>query len=254
MARADLAVALDLVELDERDRSQHVREIGLVAGNGDVVEGAVPPAHDAQIVERGLRCRRVGGDQPALARGDVLRRVEAEAGDVGDRAHLPAAVTRLGGMRGVFHDRHAECEQLVEIGRLAVEVDRHDRLRPLVHQLGHACRVDVERVGPDIGEHRGRAAVDDHVGRRRPGDRRRDHLVTRDRPRERPATRCSAAVHDETASTCLASRYSRMRASSSAARGPVVSQPERSVSATASISSSPIAGGWNDRKVSRLRC
>ena len=53
---------------------------------------------------------------------------------------------------------------------------------------------------------------------------------------------------DETASTCSASRYSRMRASSSAVRGPVVSQPERSVSATASISSSVIAGGWNERK------
>ena len=43
-----------------------------------------------------------------------------------------------------------------------------------------------------------------------------------------------------------------MRASSSAVRGPVVSQPERSVSVTASISSSAIAGGWNDRNVSLL--
>src|SRR2546421_3047114 len=43
-----------------------------------------------------------------------------------------------------------------------------------------------------------------------------------------------------------------MRASSSAVRGPVVNQPERSVSATASISSSPIAGGWKERKVVRL--
>src|SRR5438067_4979402 len=43
-----------------------------------------------------------------------------------------------------------------------------------------------------------------------------------------------------------------MRASSSAVRGPVVSQPDRSVSATASTSSSVIAGGWNDKKVSRL--
>src|SRR6266404_80703 len=43
-----------------------------------------------------------------------------------------------------------------------------------------------------------------------------------------------------------------MRASSSAVRGPVVSQPERSVSETAAISSSEIAGGWNDRKVFRL--
>jgi hypothetical protein len=58
-------------------------------------------------------------------------------------------------------------------------------------------------------------------------------------------------VQDETASTCFASRYSRMRASSSAVRGPVVSQPERSVSETASISSSVIAGGANERNVPR---
>ena len=64
--------------------------------------------------------------------------------------------------------------------------------------------------------------------------------------------RWSAAVPDETASTCFASRYSRMRASSSAVRGPVVSQPERSVSATASISSSEIAGGWNERNSDRF--
>src|SRR5438067_5005867 len=64
--------------------------------------------------------------------------------------------------------------------------------------------------------------------------------------------RCSAAVQDETASTCFASRYSRIRASSSAVRGPVVSQPDRSVSATASISASEIAGGWNERNVLRL--
>ena len=42
-----------------------------------------------------------------------------------------------------------------------------------------------------------------------------------------------------------------MRASSSAVRGPVVSQPDRSVFATAAISASEIAGGWNDRNVPR---
>src|SRR3954447_7756728 len=59
------------------------------------------------------------------------------------------------------------------------------------------------------------------------------------------SARWSAAVPEARASTCSASRYSAMRRSSSAARGPVVSHPERSVSATAAISSSPIAGGWN---------
>src|SRR5918992_2624109 len=56
--------------------------------------------------------------------------------------------------------------------------------------------------------------------------------------------RCSAAVPEDTASTCSTSRYWESRCSSSAARGPVVSQPERIASATASISPSPSAGGW----------
>ena len=58
------------------------------------------------------------------------------------------------------------------------------------------------------------------------------------------SARCIAAVPEDTASTCSASRYAAARSSSCAALGPVVSQPELSVSATAAISSSPTAGGW----------
>src|SRR6185312_5702183 len=64
--------------------------------------------------------------------------------------------------------------------------------------------------------------------------------------------RCMAAVPDETASACLAPTYAANRSSSSAARGPVVSQPERIASAAAATSSSPTAGGWKPRRVSRL--
>src|SRR6185369_17327090 len=64
--------------------------------------------------------------------------------------------------------------------------------------------------------------------------------------------RCIAAVPDETASACFAPTYSAKRVSSSAARGPVVSQPERIASVTAAISSSPTAGGWKPRNVERL--
>jgi hypothetical protein len=45
--------------------------------------------------------------------------------------------------------------------------------------------------------------------------------------------------------------YSANRRSSSSARGPVVSQPERIASVTAATSSSPTAGGWKDRNVLR---
>src|SRR5262245_26021140 len=64
--------------------------------------------------------------------------------------------------------------------------------------------------------------------------------------------RCSAAVPEASASTCSAPRYSCMRSSSFAAFGPLVSQPERRVSVTAAISSSPIAGGWKPSMVGRL--
>src|SRR5438876_3349993 len=58
------------------------------------------------------------------------------------------------------------------------------------------------------------------------------------------SARCIAAVPEATAITYSASRNSLSRRSSSAVFGPVVNHPERSVSATAAISSSPIAGGW----------
>src|SRR6186713_1754297 len=63
------------------------------------------------------------------------------------------------------------------------------------------------------------------------------------------SARCKAAVPEATASTCSASTNSAKRRSSSAAFGPVVSQPDRRVSATAAISSSPIAGGWKPSMV-----
>src|SRR5438132_8647837 len=64
--------------------------------------------------------------------------------------------------------------------------------------------------------------------------------------------RCNAAVPDASASTCSASRNSVIRRSSSAARGPLVSQPDRRVSVTSAISSSPIAGGWKPSMVCLL--
>jgi hypothetical protein len=82
-------------------------------------------------------------------------------------------------VRGVLDERQAELGQLVQVGGLAVEVDGNDRLRALVDELAGPGRVDVERVLADVGEDGRRAGVHDHVRGRRPGDRRRDHLVAR---------------------------------------------------------------------------
>ena len=85
-------------------------------------------------------------EQPALAGGDVLRRVEREAGRVGEAAELAAAVGALDRVRGVLDDREPERPERVEVARLAGEVDGQDRLRPLGHELGDARRIDVQVV------------------------------------------------------------------------------------------------------------
>ena len=123
-ASADRAVALDLVELAERDRGEHVGEVRLVAGHGDVVERAVPAAHHRQLVDRLGDVVAVRRDDPALAGRDRLRRVEREAGRVGEAADLAAAILALGGVRGVLDHRQAERPDRVEVGRLAGQVRR----------------------------------------------------------------------------------------------------------------------------------
>ena len=63
--------------------------------------------------------------------------------------------------------------------------------------------------------------------------------------------RCSAAVHDEVAIAWPVPTRAANRSSSSRVRGPLVSQPDRSVSITDAISSSPSTGGENDSMLSR---
>ena len=96
-----------------------------------VVVRAVGSSREPHVPDRLGDVVAVRRDQPALAGGDVLGRVEAEARRVGDRADLAAAVAALEGVRGVLDDGDAELQERVEVGRLAGEMDREDRLRPL---------------------------------------------------------------------------------------------------------------------------
>ena len=81
-----------------------------------------------------------------------------------------------------------------------------------------------------------------------------NELVTTSSPAPTPATRsarCSASVHEDVAMAWAAPAYSAKRSSSSATRGPDVSQPDSSVATTASISGRPMIGGENSSRVSR---
>ena len=214
----------------------------------------MPCARSSRSRPRGL----VGGgrDHPALAAGEALGGVQREAGEVADRSHLAVADGRLDGVRGVLHHR-----QPVRLGQLARS--RPCRTAPPAKCTGstarvrrsdrrlHEGRVEVQRAGIDVGEHRRRAGVDDRVGGRRPRERGRHHLVARADAGgdQRQVKRGRAGRGGDRVRR--ARRTAANRCSSSRTRGPEVSQPERSVSITDSTSSSPITGGENESSVSR---
>src|SRR5439155_6234031 len=82
---------------------------------------------------------------------------------------------------GVLDEREtvavADRPQLVQLARVAEDVDGHDRLRSLRDGCLSGARVEVQRPWIDVGEHRGRTRVDGAVRRRGEGVRRGDHLV-----------------------------------------------------------------------------
>jgi hypothetical protein len=119
----------------------------------------------------------VGRNQAALACCDILRRVQRETGRVGEAADLSSAVAALERVRGVLDDGNPEREDRVEVAGLSGEMHGQDRPRSLIDGLGDALRVDVEIVVAHVDEDGSCTGVHDHVRRRRPCDRRRDHLV-----------------------------------------------------------------------------
>ncbi len=132
------------------------------------------PGHPGQF-------RVVGRDHPALAGGHVLHRVEAPGGQVRDGAHAPPPVLGAQRVRGVLDERDAagpgQRAERVEVARLPRVVHRHHRPGARGDPALHLGRIQVERVGPHVREHRRAAPVEHRVGGGREGERRGDHLV-----------------------------------------------------------------------------
>ncbi len=133
---------LDAVQLSERDAGVEVREVVLVARLDDVVAArplalVALPGVAVEAVQP-QRAHAIGelvvaqGQHASLASGEVLVRVEREAGRIADRADLATAVgTRLDRVRGILDQREAvhvgDCEQLVHRAGMPCVVDGHDR-------------------------------------------------------------------------------------------------------------------------------
>ena len=170
-------------------------------------------------------------EHPALARGEVLVGVEAEAGEVADGADL-AAVGEPGlrGVSGVLHEPKAVlgagCLERVQIARVACVVHGHHGARARRHGCGDGRRVEAQRGLVDVAEDRPGAGAHDHVGGGGPGQRRRDDLVASgvaDAERPQRQVHRGRAGGDGERDGSLG--IDRELALEEAREGPVVSQP-----------------------------
>ena len=88
LPRADRRVPLELVELDERDRGEHVGEVRLVAGHGEVVERAVAAAHQPEVADASATSSSVRrhAARPRRRRRSSSRRARSRSASRGRRA------------------------------------------------------------------------------------------------------------------------------------------------------------------------
>ena len=123
-----------------------------------------------------------GGEHPALAGRDALGGVEREGGNVGDRADGPVADGRAERMRGVLDDGdvagRSHLDDLVDPAWVAAVIDRDNRLGPRSEHPLDLGGVDLHRHRVDVGEHRPRAHVLDHLCARAERQRCGHDLVT----------------------------------------------------------------------------
>ena len=117
----------------------------------------------------------------AFARRDLLVRIEGEDARGAVRADGSASVLSAERFAGILDQREpmavGERAELVVLARVAVDVDRDDRLRPLGDRSLDRLGDEIERPPVDIGEDRDPTLVEEAVRARCEGIRRGDHLV-----------------------------------------------------------------------------
>src|SRR5712692_2042420 len=125
---------------------------------------------------------RIGDDHPGVAVGaEVLAGIEAEAAQFTERPGLAAAVAGADGLRVVFDHLEAAArrhlEDGVHCGGQAVEMDRDDGTGFRRNLRFEQRRVEVERAGLDVREHRARTQHADDPRSRNERKRGDNHFV-----------------------------------------------------------------------------
>ena len=125
-----------------------------------------------------------GGDPARIpVRAQVLARIEAEAAGRADRSGDAPFVPRALRLGRVLDQRQAvlpgQLQQGIHVGRLPVDMHRHDRPGLLRDPFLHLFGIEGEVPRIDVGQDRTRPGLQDRLHRGAEGMRRGDHLVAR---------------------------------------------------------------------------
>ena len=124
------------------------------------------------------------GDHAAVAvAAQVLAGIEAEARQIAQAAAAPAVMLGRVRLRRVLDHPQAvppgDGQDRVHVGRLAVEMHRHDGPRARRDRRLDLGRIQVVGIGRNVDKHRRRAGLVDRLGGRVEGERGCDHLIAR---------------------------------------------------------------------------
>jgi len=123
-----------------------------------------------------------GHDRAALARRDVLRRVEGEAGDLAPAPDGKTAIDGAEGVAGILEQEAIRAESRAQ------GVDRRDMPRimdddraagPVSEAAREILGIQHEGLRVDVDEDRTRAGEQHRIGRREERERGHEHLVPR---------------------------------------------------------------------------
>ena len=139
-----------------------------VAAVGDAIVVLVAPFGEGRAEARVVRA-----DEAAVAAADVFELVEGIAGEITEESDGFAAVGRAPGLGAVFDDEQVmlarEGHDRVHVGRVAGEMDDHDRLGFRREAAADVGGVEIVGVRVDVGEDGHELLVEDaddgaHVG------------------------------------------------------------------------------------------
>ena len=168
--RNDLIQLANIFRAQIIDVSPETLTLGLA---GDAVLG-VKLDHGAQVVV-------IGGHRSAFTGSDRLHRMEAEAGNVGDRTDRPRLIRGADRVRSILDENQvvlvANLANRVVLNGAPAKVDSDNRLGLIRDVRLDARRVDIPCVGFDVGKDRRAAAVEYAVRAGSKGDGAHDDLI-----------------------------------------------------------------------------